>query len=103
MRKPYQARTGLRKSSVVGNSPVASSGGSQIAARRVAVVLEAGQAAGLGLVGVDREGLVIAPAGMGDMIDAAAERAPAPAVDDVEGQRRMRPRSSGAGRQAATP
>src|SRR5262245_50177862 len=38
----------------------------------MAVVLKAGQPARLGLVGVDRLGLVIAAAGMGDMVNAAA-------------------------------
>ena len=55
----------------------------------MAMLLEAGQPARLGLVGVDRLGLVVASAGMGDMIDAAADRAAAPGVDEVEGQRRM--------------
>ena len=55
----------------------------------MAVVLEARQAARLGLVGVDRLGVVVAPAGMGDVIDAAAERAAVPGVDEVEGQRRV--------------
>jgi len=40
----------------------------------VAVILEPREAARLGLVAVDRECVVVAPAGMGDMIDAAAER-----------------------------
>ena len=67
----------------------------------MAVVLEAGEAAGLGFIGIDREGLVIASARMGDVIDAAAQRALAPAVDNVEGQRRLRRRWSDAGPMAA--
>ena len=55
----------------------------------MAVILETSATASLGLVGVDRKGLVIASAGMRRMIDAAAERAPVPGVDDVESQRRM--------------
>ena len=42
---------------------------------------EAGEAAGLGLVGVDRQAVVAAAAGMGDVVGAAAERAAAPGVD----------------------
>src|SRR5262245_30608928 len=57
--------------------------------RRIAVILEARQASRLRLVGVDREGFVVASAGMGDVVDAAAERAPVPAIDDIKGQRRM--------------
>src|ERR1700730_7718843 len=55
--------------------------------RGVAVILEARQAPRLRLIGIDREGLVIAPTRMSDMVDAAAERAPIPAIIDVEGQR----------------
>src|SRR3984893_10004904 len=55
--------------------------------RGVAVVLEARQATRLRLVGIDREGLVVASPGMHDVIDAAAERAPAPAIENVEGER----------------
>src|SRR4051812_17710953 len=47
----------------------------------VAVVLEARQAAGFGLVGIDRLGVVGAPAGMGDVVDTAAEGAPVPQID----------------------
>jgi len=57
--------------------------------RRVPMVLEARKTARFGLEAVDRKGLVVAPARMGDMIDATAERAAIPAIDDVEGQRRM--------------
>src|SRR6185436_12019352 len=56
---------------------------------RVSLGLEPGEAARLRLVGVDRDGLVVAAAGMRHVIDAAAERAAVPAVIDVEGQRRM--------------
>ena len=52
--------------------------------------LEPGQAAAFGLIGVDREDLGIAAAGMGDMIGAAAQAALAPAVPDFDHQRRMR-------------
>ena len=90
-----------RRSSVVGYSSERFAGRQLDDARRVAVILEAGPAARLGLVGIDREGLVVAPARMRDVIDAAAERAPAPGVDDVEGQRRVRRRSSDAGRRQA--
>src|SRR6266851_5804496 len=55
--------------------------------RRVTMVLEARQAPRLCLVGVDREGLVIATAGMDDVVDAAAERTGAPLVENVEGER----------------
>ncbi len=54
--------------------------------RRMAVVLEARQPPRLGLVGVDGLGVVAAAAGMGDVIDAAAQRAAVPGVDQVEGQ-----------------
>ena len=50
---------------------------------------EARQPAALGLVGVDREGLVVAPAGMRDVVAAAAQRAVHPGVDQVEDQRRV--------------
>ena len=62
----------------------------------MAVILEARAAARLRLVGVHREGLVVAAARMRDVIDAAAERAAVPGVDDVEGQRRVHRRWSGA-------
>ena len=47
----------------------------------VAVILEAGQPSGLGLIGIDRFGVVAAAAGMGDVVDAAAERAAVPGID----------------------
>src|SRR5262245_61894806 len=56
---------------------------------RIALILEARQAPRLRLVRVDREGFVVASAGMRDVVDAAAERAPVPAIDDYEGQRCM--------------
>src|SRR2546430_12729497 len=55
-------------------------------ARRVAMILEARPASRLGFVGIDRERLVAAPARMRDVIDAAAQRPLAPAVDNVERQ-----------------
>src|SRR5262249_22624759 len=58
-------------------------------ARGVAVGLEAREAARFGFVGINRKCLVVAPAGMRHVIDAAAERATVPAVDDVEGERRV--------------
>ena len=56
---------------------------------RVAMLLEAGPAPRFGLVGIDREGLVIAAAGMGDMIGAAAQRTPPPGIPDFDGQGRV--------------
>src|SRR5437660_1105894 len=55
----------------------------------MSVILEACEAAGFRFVRIHRESVVVAPAGMGDMIDAAAERAPGPGVDNVECQRRV--------------
>src|SRR5262245_13231606 len=55
--------------------------------RRAAVVLEAREPPRLGLVGIDGKGLVVAAAGMSDVIDAAAERAAAPAIENVERER----------------
>src|SRR3977135_2113488 len=52
--------------------------------RRVAVILEARQAPRFRFIRIDRNGFVIAATGMGDMIDAAAERTPAPEVEDIE-------------------
>src|SRR5450432_4533483 len=46
--------------------------------------------ASFGFIGVNRENRVVAPALMGDMIGAAAERALAPAIPDLEQKRRMR-------------
>ena len=58
-------------------------------AGRVAVVLKPGQPPRLGLVGIDRLGLVVASAGMGDVIDAAAQRAAVPGIDQIKRQRRV--------------
>src|ERR1700740_1203263 len=60
------------------------------AAAAVTKILEACNAARLRLVGIDRKGLVMAAARMGDMIDATTERAVVPGIDHFEGQRRMR-------------
>ncbi len=69
-------------------------------AGRMTMILKAGKPARLGLVGIDGLGVVGAAAGMGDMVDAAAERAAVPAIDQIERQRRM----DGNGRvQARTP
>lgn len=54
---------------------------------RVAVRLEPGQTPGFRLVAIDREGFIIAPARMGNMINTSAEGPPAPTVENVEGQR----------------
>ncbi len=58
-------------------------------AGRVAMLLEPRPAPRLRLIGIDREGIIAAAARVGDMIDAAAERAPVPTIDDVEGQGRI--------------
>ncbi len=55
----------------------------------MSMALEARKPPGLGFVGIDREGLVVAAARMGDMIDAAAERTAVPSIVDVERQRRL--------------
>src|SRR3954462_5787847 len=52
--------------------------------RRMAVILEARQAPRFRFIRVDRNGFVVAATGMGDMVDAAAERTPAPEVEDIE-------------------
>ena len=51
--------------------------------------LEPGQTPALGLQLVDREELVVAPGRMHHVVGAAAHRAAAPAVDQIEAQRRM--------------
>src|ERR1700741_3998734 len=56
-------------------------------AGRVAVILEAGEPPRLGFIRIDRFCFIIATARMGAVINAAAERAAIPAVNDVEGQR----------------
>ena len=81
-----------RRSSVNGNSRLRCGASMRLpmpSARRVAHAEEARQAPALGLVGVDREGVVVAPARMRDVVLAAAERALHPGVDQVEGQRRV--------------
>src|SRR5215467_11840421 len=55
--------------------------------RRIAEILETRQAPRLRFIRVDRQRLVVASAGMGNVIDAAAERAAAPAIENVEGER----------------
>src|SRR5262245_19449303 len=55
----------------------------------VTMILESREPARLSLVGIDRLGFVIAPARMGDMIDAAAQRPAVPGIDQVKGQWRM--------------
>src|SRR5579859_19816 len=50
---------------------------------------ETRQAPPFRLVGIDRIDFVIAPAGMGDVIGAAADRALVPAIDQIEHQRRL--------------
>src|ERR1700730_8662915 len=61
-------------------------GGHVESARRVAMVLEARKTPCFRLEAIDRKGLVVTAAGMRDMIDAAAERAAVPAIDEIEGQ-----------------
>ena len=56
---------------------------------RVADAEEARKAAAFGLEGVDREGLVVAAAGVHHVVLAAAETALHPAVDEVEDERRV--------------
>src|SRR5258708_12517613 len=55
--------------------------------RRMAETLEARQAPRLRFIRVDRQGLVVASAGMDNVVDAAPERAAAPAIENVEGER----------------
>src|SRR6266850_3811033 len=50
-------------------------------------VLEARQAPRLRFIRVDRQGLVVASAGMSNVVDATAERASAPKIENVEGER----------------
>src|SRR5262245_58824314 len=56
---------------------------------RMTVILEARAPARFGLVRIHRESFIAASAGVRHVIDAAAERAPAPDIDDVEGERRV--------------
>ena len=53
-------------------------------ARGVAVILKPGQPPRLGLIGIDRLGIVAAAAGMGDVVDAAAERAAVPGINQSQ-------------------
>src|SRR5262245_42863036 len=55
----------------------------------VAQALEAGKAARLCLIGIDRKGLIVATTRMRHMIDAAAKRATTPAIIDVKRERRL--------------
>src|SRR2546425_11549330 len=55
--------------------------------RRMAEILEARQAPRLCFIRVDRQGLVVASARMDNVVDAAPERAAAPAIENVEGER----------------
>src|ERR1700716_3123100 len=50
-------------------------------AGRMAMILKPGQPPRLGLIGIDRFGVVTPAAGVGDMIDAAAERPAVPGVN----------------------
>ena len=76
-----------------------------VAASRVSLRLETCQPPCLGLVAVDREGVVIASARMGDVVDAAAERPPRPCIENVESSAAHRPCRTGcsASPPAATP
>src|SRR5438445_3845511 len=58
-------------------------------AGRVAMILKPGEPARLGFIGIDRFGLVIASAGMGDVVNAAAERAAIPGINQIKRQRRV--------------
>src|SRR5262245_61988849 len=60
-----------------------------VIAGRVADALEAGEAARLCFVGIDRKGFVIATARMRDMVDAAAERVTTPTIINIERERRL--------------
>ena len=73
----------------MGNSRAGSPRAGQVGAGGVAVRLEAGEAAGLGLVAVDREGVVAAAARVGDVVGAAGDGAAGPGVEDVEGEGRV--------------
>src|SRR5919204_483480 len=58
-------------------------------ARRMPEILESCQAPRLRFVRVDRQALVIPPARMNHVTDAAAERALAPTIENVKGERGM--------------
>jgi hypothetical protein len=53
----------------------------------MAVILETRQTPGFRFVRVDRHSFVVAATGMGNMVDAAAQRTPAPNIADVERER----------------
>src|SRR5450755_470008 len=55
----------------------------------VAMILKPGQPPRFGFIGIDRLGVITAPAGVRDMIDAAAQRPAVPGIDQVERQRRL--------------
>src|SRR5260370_11884529 len=55
----------------------------------MAVILKPGQPPRLGLIGIDWFALVAASAGVGDVIDAAAQRAAVPGIDEIKRQRRV--------------
>src|SRR5437660_1337092 len=55
--------------------------------RRMPEILESRQSPRLRFVGVDRQSLVVASTRMNHVIDAAAERALAPTIENVEGER----------------
>src|SRR5258705_3153528 len=64
-------------------------GGNDVMSRGVGQALEPGEASPLCLVGIDRKGIVAATDGMRDVVDTAAKRATAPAIIDIEGERRL--------------
>jgi hypothetical protein len=47
---------------------------------------ESRESAALGLISIDRKGLIVASAGMDHMVLAAAERPAVPGIDQVEGE-----------------
>ena len=91
---------GARRSSVIGNSPARLLRRHRHASRRMAMILEPRLAPRLRLIAVDRHIIIIAPARMRHMIDAAAQRPPVPRIEHVEGQRRIgrQPRVQAIGR-----
>ena len=60
-----------------------------ILAGSVTVRLETGKPPGLRFVAIHRKCLVTAPSGVGNVINATADRPFAPPVVDIEGQRRV--------------
>ena len=87
-RRPASSRSGAGRAST-GSPGCAPSGGTLDRAGRVADGEEAREPPALRFVGVDRERLEAAAAGMRDVVGAAAERAPVPGVDEIEHQRRV--------------